>query len=387
MHSFYATRFTSWWNHIILPLAFWVYLIGFNEGISYSAIQLCLLFLVASGCLAALGYIINDFFDQVPDRLAGKSNFFDSKPLQSFVTTVLVLGLGSSAWSLLPIKPATIGLLILEFVLLVIYSAPPFRLKNHISGVLVDALYSRVVPVLTVLSLGDMLPLPSLLLVSIWMLLAGIRNIFLHQVNDMENDVLTNEKTAVIRLGNQKAKRITLYFILPMEFLLLVVSMIVLSSHVSYIHFTLPVFLVLTLIRFKVWQLKYQSKELWTERALLLPNDFYADVLPLGLLVVFSIATPSFWPLVGAHLLIFPHSSRKTFRNLASIMSEIANYFLDRTKTTFKYLYCDVRPQVKKAISIAVNKPIIWVFLFAGVNLEKEKLSALGYIKKRFNRK
>jgi len=341
---------------------------------------------VASGCLAAIGYIINDFFDQAPDRISGKSNFFDQAPIKSLSITALALSLGTAAWLLLPLEPSTISLLLLEVVLLVIYSAPPFRLKNHAVGVLADALYSRVVPVLTVLSLGDVLPLPSLLLVSIWMLLAGIRNILLHQISDVENDALANEQTAVLTIGIQRAKRLEPYFLLPLEFLLSIIALVMLSNHTSYIHLTLPLFLVLTLIRFKIWQPEHQSQAIWKERVLFLPNNFYEDVLPIGLLVVLSITNPSFWPLVGAHLLIFPHSSQKIFRDFVSIVSEMTNYFRARAKTAIEFLYYDVRPQLKKAISIVGNKPIIWVFLFAGVDLEKENLSAIGYFKKLLNR-
>jgi len=386
MSLFNSIRFPVWWNHVILPLTFWVYLVGFNQGLSFSAITFCLLFMVGSACLAAYGYIVNDFFDRVPDKLAGKSNFFDGSPIRTVVIAVSVISVGATAWSFLPLTPITIGLLLLELVLLLTYSAPPLRLKNRTVGILADALYSRVVPVLTVLSFGDVLPVSWLMVVSVWMLIAGIRNILLHQISDVENDALANEQTAVLKIGKQRTKRLILRFLLPLEFLLSIVSMVILSSYTSYIYLTLPFFLVLTLIRFKVWRLEYQSLELWKERALFLPNNFYEDILPLGLLVVLSITNPSFWPLVGAHLLIFPYSSRKTFRNLASIASEMANYFLVSTKSTFEYLYHDVRPQLKKAISIVVNKPIIWIFLFAGVNLEEENLSAWGYIKKSFNR-
>ena len=386
MHSFYATRFTSWWNHIILPLSFWIYLVGFKDGISYPAIQFCLLLLVASGCMAALGYAINDFFDQAPDRIAGKSNFFDQAPIKPLSIIVFTSVLGATAWLLLPLKPVTVSLLLLEFVLLFIYSAPPFRLKNRAVGVLLDALYSRVVPILAVLSLGNLLPVSSLIVLSIWMLLAGARNILLHQISDVENDALANEQTAVLKIGTQKAKRLILWFLLPLEFLLSIIALVMLSNHTSYIYLTLSLFLFLTLIRFKIWEPEHQSQTIWKERALFLPNNFYEDILPIGLLIVLSITNPSFWPLAGAHLLIFPHSSKKVFRDFMSIASEMANYIRPHTKTVIEFLYYDVRPQLKKGFSIVVNKPIIWVFLFAGVDLEKENLSAIGYCKKLLNR-
>lgn len=335
--------------------------------------------MVGSACLAAFGYIVNDYFDRVADRLVGKSNFFNNSPIRSAVISIAVIITGFSTWSMLPLKPLTVGLLFLELVLLFIYSAPLFRLKNRIAGVFVDAAYSRLIPVLTVLSFSEIQPQSTILFVSIWMLLAGTRNILLHQVSDLGNDQLAKEHTTVMRIGIRKTENIILRLLIPLEISVSVVSLFLLSQEHLTVSLLLPFFIGLMLIRFKIWRSEYQSRKIWKERMLFLPNNFYEDVMPIGLLMIFSLKNPSFWFLVLAHSLIFPNSTRKTIADIRLIMIAVAI----RSRVIFVPLYYSL----KKATSIAVNRPIIWIFLLAGVSLEEEKLSAWGYIKKHLTRK
>lgn len=379
-------RLSLWWNHLILPFSFWVYLVGFRQGISLSSVSFCMLLLAASACMASFGYIVNDYFDRVPDRSVGKRNFFDGHSRTKTITIEAVVVGGAALWSLLPLRPFTIGLLLFECALFFIYSAPPVRLKNRNSGIVVDALYSRVVPVLTVLSFNEPLLWYSILLVCIWLFAIGIRNILLHQIDDVANDLTARQNTFVLKYGTRSTQHIILGLILPFELILSSIALILLMDQIDRIHIILPIFILTVILRFKVWRSQDRSLDIWEERVLFLPNNLYEDFLPIGLLVIVSISEPIGWLLVAVHLLVFPNSTGKLFNSIWSILLDLKMSVLSGYRTLVHYLRFRVLPQLRKVGGVVITRPIIWLFRLAGINLKKENLSVWEYIRQHLKK-
>lgn len=387
MEPFYLLRFSSWWNHAILPLSFWSYLIAFNGGFTVHALCFCALLLVGSALVAALGYIINDYFDRVPDRQVHKPNFFDGSVIRSVTLTMSIVALGVSIWSVLVVETLTIVLLVVECALFILYSAPPVRLKNKSLGIIADALYSRVIPVLTMLSFDSSFGNKFVLISAIWMLIAGVRNILEHQINDYEPDRLASQYTFVRKHGISKIKGYIFNYLLPIEAGLTILAVTMLHQVVTGLFWTLPAFLVYYVVRFKLWDTETWNLKVMEERVMYLSNNYYADFLPLGFLILLTIKKPVAWPIVIIHLVLFPGLSLKFVRDLKEISKSFWSFYLSQLLQLNDFIKYRFWPKVKLVLSKVVNWPIIRLFLCLGVNLEQEKLSAFQYIKRWLNRK
>lgn len=155
-------------------------------------------FLVSFFGIGIFGYFINDISDVEGDKIAGKNNIASkfSKTQQLFYCSLLLL------IGFLPIvttAPKTTSLLVVEVILLLLYSFPPFRLKEKgFIGIITDSTYAYFLPSLILLTyleslfsvdifFGYFLPLFGFIL--------GIRNILNHQLEDYDNDRIANTKT------------------------------------------------------------------------------------------------------------------------------------------------------------------------------------------------
>lgn len=136
------------------------------------------------------GYFFNDIFDAKADSIALKFNITNIlKPWLVWLLIAITWAIGL----VLVMKVTTMLALLLsiQFILLFIYSASPFRFKQlGFWGVLIDAAYAHLVPILMLLMhLSDFNKLPwFFMLFPVFTYLIGIRDILIHQLNDFEND-------------------------------------------------------------------------------------------------------------------------------------------------------------------------------------------------------
>ncbi|MBK8659458.1 MAG: UbiA family prenyltransferase [Bacteroidetes bacterium] len=157
--------------------------------------------------IAGYAYLLNDWSDEQKDLIAGKSNAtLGLSVIQKWGLLLLFGALAIVPWFYFPTTPFTLSLLVLELALFAAYSLPPLRLKERpIIGVVVDALYAHVVPVILATATFGLLPSVAayvaaintkmVVMVAHWQFFNGIRNILLHQEEDRDKDIQSNTKT------------------------------------------------------------------------------------------------------------------------------------------------------------------------------------------------
>jgi 4-hydroxybenzoate polyprenyltransferase len=169
--------------------------------------------------IGLFAYCINDWVDLPTDMKLNKKNMFldfsISKRTAFLLFTVL---LALTPWILLPYSKYTIYFLGLEFVLILIYSLPPIRLKTKgFLGALADSAYAYAIPASLAYYTFSLLALSEnrkieldILILFIWQLFSGLYNIAIHQMEDFSNDKQSLTNTWAIKIGKKKLKTTTI---------------------------------------------------------------------------------------------------------------------------------------------------------------------------------
>lgn len=370
-----SLRIQTWWSHLILPLTFWIYVVAYSRfGVGLEFAVFSVTIVLASTTLAGFGYLLNDWFDRNSDRRASKPNIFN---FNFTIASVLFLVLSIAtviSWGAL--QPSGITTLFLggEVIVLVAYSCPPFRFKTKALGVVLDAMYSRVLPMLVVVSFGWVFN-ETLVLISVgWMFIVGIRNIIIHQIEDFENDFHSGNETFVGRIGRKTAERWILRLLLPLEVIFASMVLIMLSDQFSFLYLSLPLYSGYLCLRFKVWKPESRLISEWSKRFLFVPNDFVSDVLPLAVLLVIFDGSLINLVVVIIHLTLFYTSFLKYLIQLRELVRDFLSWLPG-------YLI-----RVRLFFSFWVNRFLVKLFLLFGVDLVKERLSIAGYFRKRLTK-
>jgi len=273
--------------------------------------------------IAALGYFINDWADIKSDQKAGKSNKLGEYGLGArWAILLLLLIISFSPWVFLPFDKISGGLIGIEILLFMVYSLPPFRLKERgFWGVICDALYAYAVPAIlasyTFYLLGEatyFMFYTFLFLLIPWLLCIGIRGILLHQLQDYSNDILSDTKTFTILVGADRVRRIVRVF-LPIE-----MAMMLLLFTVTFPSFylLLPgyiVFFILTYLMLK----KQNAKSIFFDPrgfSYKFYDDFYLDVLPILILTHLCMIDWIFCLILLIHVLIFRNIIKNLMKKL-----------------------------------------------------------------------
>ncbi|MBK7147244.1 MAG: UbiA family prenyltransferase [Bacteroidetes bacterium] len=322
-------RLGHWWSIIPPQIAGWIYYAALRNSNSFLEQESRNVLLFSAGviCIAAFGYLFNDYCDADSDRLAGKKNLLSERSFAVQLLAVLApLAAGLLAWYLVQTNWTAKVLYVLQIVALVIYSAKPFRLKNRgVAGVICDAFYGHVNPAFFTLftfcnpfhtmQKTDLIFLLVLLIVTS---LKGLRNILLHQIQDRKAD-----KAAAIRtLVDKQGALFTLNLInglLPYEIIFTGLLVIVISIHIPPVFLSLLLFAVLTYLKFSGWKLEYLPKRQLKFKFLYFLNDYYERWLPFFLLLILTIQQPVFLYLLVLHLLVFPAIITETRKDFSII--------------------------------------------------------------------
>jgi 4-hydroxybenzoate polyprenyltransferase len=138
----------------------------------------------------SFGYMLNDYFDQPTDRIAGKESVLSTLvDWQQILVLSIPFFLGIIV--LMPFRQHQMAMimLVLSYLFAVLYSAPPFRLKTRGTlGVAGASLGQRVFPLLVVFSVFEHFGLDTIILVALSFMI-GVRWILIHQLLDRENDL------------------------------------------------------------------------------------------------------------------------------------------------------------------------------------------------------
>lgn len=281
--------------------------------------------------IAGFGYFLNDLSDIAHDAKIGKQNVVGK--LNRAKKWYLLLGFVAVAWLpwlYLPLTWLTAGLLIFQFVLFMLYSLPPIRLKERTwGGIWADAMYAHVNPAILAAITFILLiqqPLSNfyayLILLALWQLFLGIRNILFHQISDYEADLASDTHTFATTYGKPFAKRLNRYFFLPAEVFCFVGLLVVISGFVSFFWVTYLVFVGYIFFRKKVLK-KSELPQNLRQTAYDFLDDYYKEWMAVMLLIFAMVQVPVFVVLLVIHVLLFRNCLSMLANDLRAIGDNI----------------------------------------------------------------
>lgn len=372
------------WRFSFVPFIIgcvYLWLFYFDITFSLDALVLIVLSLTTTFGFAALGYFINEYFDQDADLKAFKINKLSLlKAQQQLLLFSVIIALTFLPWLKLPFTHYTLILISFEIGLFFVYSFPFPRLKNSpVAAPLIDAAYAYVTPLIlsyytyTLFISVDFDFTIFPLLAAVFFI--GLRNILIHHVNDIFKDKRSGQKTLPQILGIQRTSLLILFFLLHEFIFMVLFTFLFTQKKTTFLLWLLfyPLWMI-----FRWFQLK--PHETWTYfsiRKLRHLTDFaYQFWLPLLALILLVIQDFKWLILIPFHLLILVEKN---------ILNDAWNYLIYQIAPAIKRSYHWVRGKwIRPAISIIINYPIYFFFLLFGVNLAKEKKSAWQYLKSAF---
>lgn len=303
-------RIRSWWNYIVPPVLASVYFVVLMKGFDFSqSVSWTLLWLVSIIGTAIFGFLINNIFDAKTDAKSGKDNLPGklSAGRQAFIV-VFSLCVALTPLFFLKLNMLASGLLMLQFLLLILYSVPPFRVKRNIyASVIFDSLYSGLIFIFAVIFAdGSQLWVlhNAILLMAasgLMLLMKGIRNILLHQIDDSGYDKKSGIVTFALQFGHKQALAIIKKVAITEIFGILIFTTL-LSLEISYwFLLVIPGFVLYFFLKQIDVANKIKGKRFFLNTL----NDYYEDFLPLGFLILLSVMDLRFLIILGIHVLIF----------------------------------------------------------------------------------
>lgn len=307
-------RFSDWWSYKIPPMLCFAYIFLFVNAVAFqkALIYIGLFFLWIFGT-AGIGHITNDIADIESDRIAGKqNNISTTSHFKRIWLLVFLFFLSIAPWYYLPINFLLAGLVFLEVILFIAYSFPPVRLKERpVGGIITDALYAHAIPVLissiTFYLFDNRIKISStfFILIFIWQLILGIRNILLHQIEDIDNDIKSNTITFVVKYGQTKTFKLINHFLLPAEIIFCCVIIGAISIYLNHFYLVFVLFLFFSILKHGFWKIFSLPLNHWQKAYLFFLNDFYEEWMPLLPLIYLLQISPAFFLLLALHVILF----------------------------------------------------------------------------------
>ncbi len=316
----------------------WRYKVPVIMAIAYLVLGICkILFLVSAKFIllslitvfgiAQIAYLLNDWGDEKKDLAVAKRNVVVGLSfLNRIFLLSIVLAFALLPWLFFPYNKINIILLGVELFLFLFYALPPFRSKERpIAGILTDTLYAHVVPCLlaafTFMEISNKtspkipcsqdFPVGAFLVVmSLWQFFLGIRNIFLHQLGDFNDDMASDMKTFVTYYGVDFTERCVKYFALPFEIIFLFTFLFILGKLSLLLPAAYLVFLTFVAANNKS-NLKFQNnkdgEKFFDYRSFCYQflDNFYLDWFPLAVLLVLIFNDWRFVFLFAIHVFLF----------------------------------------------------------------------------------
>jgi 4-hydroxybenzoate polyprenyltransferase len=272
-----------------------IYYIIFNGNAFENKIYFYLLLAFATSVgIAGIGYMFNDYIDFDDDVKNNKKNIFINKSkFQIIILAFIFLTFAINPWFFFPFTKITLSLISIEILLLFTYAFPPFRLKERpILGIVCDSLYAQVIPCMlacyTFYKIGTAFnyKIEIIIFYICWLFLLGIRNILLHQIEDIKNDLNTKTRTFVTEYGILFAKRIIKYIIFfEIIYFILILYNLTEIRNILLLTYILYIFLLYSLNR--------NSFQFYNINQRIL-NEFYEIHFPFLLLLLYTIQQPKF---------------------------------------------------------------------------------------------
>ncbi|MCZ7355375.1 MAG: UbiA family prenyltransferase [Candidatus Methanoperedens sp.] len=193
------------------------------------------LFLISSlGFYFMYGFLINDFCDISYDIAAGKKRIIQGLPKVAFIGIILSVVLISALHLLYLNNILYTVIYIVSYLLATLYSALPIRFKARgFSGIIVNGLIEKGLPVLAIFSYFNHFKLDTLIFVQASFLIEVVE-IITHQILDYEADLNTGVRTYVVDVGREKALKIYNNFICPISGSIVVFMSLFISINIPY---------------------------------------------------------------------------------------------------------------------------------------------------------
>lgn len=326
---FRLIRFDNWWNIITPQILGWIYfcMLMRKEDLTSPDWLEMLFFMLGVICIASFGYLLNDYFDIKSDLISGKSNSLQRfNPNVRIVLVLLPLIMGIIFWGILKRGMVTNALYTLQVTSLILYSMPPFRLKEKgFAGVITDSFYGHVNPALFTISTFELPPDTNLwskivlvTLVLIGTTMKGIRNILLHQIDDRKKDLKAFIQTFTIKNGALFTLNI-INNLIPLELLTTFCLVVNISLFVPSFFLSFLLFSFVTYLKFSGWKLAYLPQRQLRFKFLFFINDYYEGWMPVFFITILTIRNHPFSFLLISHLILFPTFVVKLWNDIKTI--------------------------------------------------------------------
>ena len=328
---------------------------------------------------ASFGYLFNDLFDIEKDAIAGKSNFLSGKSL-SFKILLFLISAGFTLlpWVYLPKNDFSLVLILLQLLMFALYSIPPIRLKERgIAGIVTDSFYAHSVPVLLAaytysLAAGKAFFTLDILLLFLWQTLSGLRNIVLHQIEDMEADKKSGSNNFISGLPEVKVNGL-LKGLIFFELFFCLFLFTILSIYNLFFLISLIVILVLAMAGYTELRGKNMDEFLVSGKRFF-PNGIYERWLPPVILFSLGFCNPWFFGVMLVHLAIFNfnfyiQAADKAYGQWKSI--PIKGKFI----------------KLRVFLSYPVNYTLYYTFKIFSVDLKSQNMSAATFLLSKFGKK
>jgi 4-hydroxybenzoate polyprenyltransferase len=309
-------RFNNWWSIIIPQILGWIYFCELTADRSFLIADWgrVLLFVLGVISIASFGYVLNDYCDIESDKISGKKNSLSkvNRPMRNLIVS-LPLILGIASWALLHSGIIANVLYGLQILALIIYSAPPVRLKERsVLGIAADAFYGHVNPAFFTIftfihwsNAPDSYTVFLLVLVFVCTSIKGVRNILLHQIDDRKKDHKARLNTFVVKYGAYFSL-LLINRLLPFELFFTILLVVIISIKIPPFFLFFLIFIVITYLKFSGWKLSYLPKRQLKFKFLYFINDFYEGWMPVVLLIILCSRTPVFLFLLLLNFILFP---------------------------------------------------------------------------------
>lgn len=348
----------------------WIYF--FKVPFNFNGFQLFSMVLVTTFGFASLGYFINDYFDRETDKIAGKSNRLSSvSPLQQILLLIASLAISFLPWFFLPTDKISWLLILLELAFFLLYSLPFPRLKGipFISGI-IDSCYAYVIFFLLIFHTyalhSHQTFQPFVIFFGLGIFFIGFRNITIHHLNDITNDMRSGIVTLPQKIGIPKTDFL-IKILLFLEIILVLYSSFLIANEHHYFFCWLILYVLILAI--KLYQTVLLSNSI--EKFRHLTDVAYQLWFPLITLIL-TFTTDWRWVFIfPLHVIVLvpSHHLRK--------LKEWILFAFEKIKIHFVY-------PSRLYLSRGINYSIYYSFRLFGIDLKKEKKSAWEYFKRYF---
>ena len=197
-------RFNDWWNYVIPPIIAWYFFsVWFYQQDVLTTFIDGLLLLILAFATAAFGFVLNDLTDQEEDVKKGKVNYLSQLP-NKYVFLLILGTLMLQAGVLFLLQPGwLIWVHVGQVSIFVVYSLPPIRLKGIwwlapiLDAIFSGTLYYVFAFFLIPVKAGYPFEMRWMMILVVWGLVRGSRNILWHLYKDAELDKRAKYETIV----------------------------------------------------------------------------------------------------------------------------------------------------------------------------------------------